>query len=140
MLPSPTHPKLDLHGDNLTYYPLTCYLLILTSTTLRKAESNHSWRPCAVLGFATQMAAASAWCHFYSRYGGAPHRTELRRGWFPSGVFVRTRMRRVARMWRARASLEQNCALASARCNFCASDARVRVCMMRPCTLSTARF
>ena len=28
MLPLPTHPKNDLHGEKLTYYLLSCFLLI----------------------------------------------------------------------------------------------------------------
>ena len=78
MPPSPTHPKLDLHGEKLTYYLLpttydllpttyyllSCYLLILTLTTSNKASINRRSRLRAVLTFAANCAPVRSFCEF----------------------------------------------------------------------------
>ena len=76
MLPSPTPPKIDLHGVNLTYYLLpttyyllSCYLLILTPTTLRRAETDRAWRLRAVVIFG---AILQILVRTHSRYESAP--------------------------------------------------------------------
>ena len=49
LLRLPTHPKLDLHGVNLTYYLLSYFLLINTTYNLKSLFGGRSWRLRAVL-------------------------------------------------------------------------------------------
>ena len=84
----PTHPKNDLRGKILTYYLLPTtyypyYLLLITPTTLRKAETNHSWRLRAVAIFGPSGAPVRS---FRQKIAGTKVRRSVSpagRGWFP---------------------------------------------------------
>ena len=108
---------------NLTYYLLSCYLLIVTPTTSNHPESEQHWRPCAVRGFGGKVAPVTAWCKISGVAQSGCSVPPVRRGyvpWFRARVFrgrTKAHLRRTAspRRRSAASQLRSVCVLALAR-------------------------